>query len=270
MDAADKTFAGSIPEIYDRDLVPLIFQPYADDLAARIAALDPADVLETAAGTGALTRSLAAQLPAAVRIVATDLNQPMLDRNRMYLADDPRLSWRTADALALPFDAQGFDVVAAQFGAMFFPDKVKGYSEARRVLRDGGHLLFNVWDDLASNEFTDEVTQAVGSVFPDDPPQFFARTPHGYHDAERIRSELQAAGFSNIEIEMVEHRSRASSPQTAATALCQGTPLRNEIEARDPARLQQATDAAAAALAKRFGEGAIEGRMRALVVTAST
>lgn len=269
MDAADKTFAGSIPELYDRHLVPLIFQAYADDLAGRVAALDPIDVLETAAGTGALTRSLAAQLPAAARIVATDLNQPMLDRNRMHLAEDPRLSWRPADALALPFPDRSFDVVAAQFGVMFFPDKVQGFHEARRVLRDGGHFLFNVWDDLAANEFSDVVIQAMATVFPDDPPRFLARTPHGYCDADRIRADLEAGGLTKIDIEVVEHRSRASSPQLAATALCQGTPLRNEIEARDPARLQEATEAAALLLAKRFGEGPIEGRMRALVVSAS-
>lgn len=269
MHAADKTFAGSIPEIYDRHLVPLIFRAYADDLASRIAALDPMRLLETAAGTGALTRSLASRLPAVARIVATDLNEPMLERNKAHLGEDPRFSWQPADAQALPFEDASFDVVAAQFGVMFFPDKRRGFSEARRVLRDGGVFLFNVWDELASNQFTDVVTQAVAEVFPDDPPLFFARTPHGYCDADRIRADVAAAGFSRVVIEGVEFRSRAPSPQIAATALCQGTPLRNEIEARDAARLQEATETAAAALARRFGDGAIEGRMRALVVTAS-
>ncbi len=269
MDAADKTFAGSIPEFYDTYLVPLIFQAYADDLADRIAARRPARVLEIAAGTGALTRSLAARLPGDARIVATDLNQPMLDRNRMRLSEDPRLSWQPADGQALPFEDGSFDLVAAQFGAMFFADKRQGFAEARRVLRDGGGFLFNVWDDLTSNEFTDVVTEAVATVFPQDPPRFFARTPHGYCDPDRIRADVAAAGFCEVLIEGVEHRSRAPSPRVAAMALCQGTPLRNEIEARDPARLGQATDVAAAALARRFGDGAIEGRMRALVVTAS-
>src|SRR6266478_8122375 len=79
MAATDKLFAGSIPEIYARFLVPLIFESYARDLAERMARLEPRDVLETAAGTGVLTRAIASRLPAPARIVATDLNQPMLD-----------------------------------------------------------------------------------------------------------------------------------------------------------------------------------------------
>ena len=142
MATTDKLFAGSIPELYERFLVPLIFEHYARDLAIRVADTAPKDVLETAAGTGVLTRAMAARLPAAVRIVATDLNQPMLDQAARRQAGDPRIEWRQADALALPFPAASFGVVVCQFGAMFFPDKVAGYKEARRVLRSGGHLIF--------------------------------------------------------------------------------------------------------------------------------
>jgi ubiquinone/menaquinone biosynthesis C-methylase UbiE len=268
MVATDKLFAGSIPEIYDRYLVPLIFQSYADDIARRAALIRPRDVLETAAGTGVLTQALAARLPAGTRIVATDLNQPMLDRAALRLSGHP-VSLQQADALALPFDDGSFDCVACQFGAMFFPDKVKGYREARRVLRPGGHFLFNVWDRISENEFADEVTKAVAALFPDSPPQFLARTPHGYHDVDKIRQHLDAAGFSRIEVEAVDGVSKALSPSHPATAMCQGTPLRNEIEQRDPSRLGEATQRSTEALATRFGSGAIEGRMRAHVITAA-
>lgn len=269
MVATDKLFAGSIPEIYDRLMVPLIFEPYARDLAGRIAAVEPRDLLETAAGTGVLTRAIAARLPLQTRIVATDLNQPMLDHAAAQQPRQDRLTWQRADALALPFEDREFDVVACQFGAMFFPDKIKGYGEARRVLKAGGHFFFSVWDQISENEFADVVTGALAALFPQDPPLFMARTPHGYHDVERIREELTAAGFANILIESIDHRSRAASSRDAAIAYCQGTPLRNEIAARDASLLEKATEAAAAALARRFGQGPIDGRIRAHVVTAT-
>jgi ubiquinone/menaquinone biosynthesis C-methylase UbiE len=268
MVATDKLFAGSIPEIYDRFLVPLIFESYARDLAERLAKVKPQDVLETAAGSGVLTRAIVSSLPAHVRIVATDLNQPMLDHAAARQSRESRITWRQADALALPFGDQKFDVVACQFGVMFFPDKVQGYKEARRVLRPGGQFFFNVWDRISENEFADIVTEALAALFPHDPPRFMARTPHGYHDVERIRAELNAAGFVDISVDVVDDRSKASSPLDPAIAYCQGTPLRNEIEARDASRLEDATKQSAAALAHRFGSGAIEGRIRAFVITA--
>jgi SAM-dependent methyltransferase len=264
---SDTVFAGSIPALYNRYLGPLIFEPYAADLAARVASGASERVLETACGTGILTRALAASLSAA-KIIATDLNQPMLD----FAAAQPggeRVQWQQADALALPFPDRSFDVVACQFGAMFFPDKVTGYREALRVLQPDGRFVLGVWDRIEQNEFTDVATAAVAALFPRDPPSFLRRIPHGYHDAGVIRTDLAAAGFGRIEFEPIAHRSRAPSPREAAIGLCQGTPLRNEIEARDPSRLDAATDAAEAALAARFGPGPIDGKIQALVITAS-
>jgi ubiquinone/menaquinone biosynthesis C-methylase UbiE len=269
MEEADKLFAGSIPEIYARLLVPLLFEPYALDLADRLAKHEPTAVLETAAGTGVLTRVVASRLSANARIVATDLNQSMLDHARTRFSQADRVEWRQADALALPFPDQSFDVAACQFGAMFFPDKIKGFREALRVLRPGGHFFFNVWDRISENEFADVVTEELAAVFPDDPPRFMARTPHGYHDIEQIRRDLKAAGFGNVAVEAVDRKSKASSARDVAVAYCQGTPLRNEIVARDPSRLEEATQSTAEALARRFGNGAIEGRIRAFVIGAA-
>jgi ubiquinone/menaquinone biosynthesis C-methylase UbiE len=265
----DKVFAGSIPALYERFLVPLIFESYALDLAQRLAKTTPAAVLETAAGTGVLTRALASMLPAQARMTITDLNQPMLDHAKGRQPADSRIEWRQADALTLPFEKQSFDAVACQFGVMFFPDKVQGYKEARRVLKPGGHFFFNVWDRIEENDFADVVTQALAVVFPQDPPRFMARTPHGYHDEKQIREELKAAGFTKISIDAVDARSKAPSPRDPAVAYCQGTPLRSEIEARGAPGLEEATNQAAAALARRFGTGAVDGRIRALVISAS-
>jgi SAM-dependent methyltransferase len=192
----------------------------------------------------------------------------MLDRAAAREQSPGRISWRQADALTLPFDDQSFDVVACQFGAMFFPDKVLGYRQARRVLKPGGRFIFNVWDKISDNEFADVVTDTLATVFPQDPPRFMARTPHGYHDVAKLREELTMAGFAQVSIETRGELSKAPSPRDPAIAYCQGTPLRNEIEARDPTGLEAATQACAQALALRFGNGPVQGRIQAHVITA--
>jgi len=269
MSETDKVFAGSIPENYDRYMVPLIFEPFAADLARRAAALSPSAVLETAAGSGVVTRALAPKLSPGASYIVTDLNQPMLDYAASRQAPDSRITWRQADALALPFENAAFDLVCCQFGAMFFPDRTSGYREARRVLKPGGHFLFNVWDRIEENAFADDVTNALATMFPDDPPRFMARTPHGYHDTALIRSELEKAGFSRVAIETRAEESRAPSPRHAAVAYCQGTPLRNEIEARAAGKLEAATDCAAFAIARRHGDGAIAAKIQAHVIMAA-
>ncbi len=266
MSSTDSAFIGSIPEIYDRRLGPFVFEPYARDLARRLPG-STRTLLETAAGTGIVTRALAQGLPGA-QITATDLNPTMLE----HAARKPGLGaveWRQADAQSLPFADGAFEAVVCQFGVMFFPDKARAFAEARRVLRPGGCFLFSVWDRIEENEFADIVTHAVAALFPDDPPNFLARTPHGYHDAAVIRAGLMGAGFTRADIETVARRSRAASSRDPAIGYCQGTPLRNEIEARDPSRLAEATDEAAAALESRFGSGPIDGKIQALVITAS-
>ena len=269
MTESDSGFAGSIPEIYDIYLVPLIFEAYANDLAGRAAALAPQAVLETAAGSGVLARALAPRLAPDARYIVTDLNQPMLDYAASKQGPDGRITWQQADALDLPFDKATFDAVVCQFGVMFFLDRVTGYAEARHVLKPGGRFIFNVWDKIETNEFADVVTQAAATVFPDDPPRFMARTPHGYYDFELIQDELILAGFSEISFDTLEETSTAPSPRHPAVAYCQGTPLRNEIESRDASLLEHVTDEATKAIAARFGDGAVSGKIRGHIVTAT-
>ena len=179
-------------------------------------------LLEIAAGTGAVTRAVAAALPRGVRYVATDLNEPMLAVAAQRRAMTARMTWRQADALALPFDDAAFDVVCCQFGAMFFPDRAKAYAEMKRVLKPDGTYVFNVWDRIEDNVFADEATIALGKMFPDDPPRFMARTPHGYHDKAVIKADLERAGFKDISIETLTATSRAPTAEYVATALLPG------------------------------------------------
>lgn len=263
---ADRLFAGSIPQLYDEYMVPLIFEPYAADLASRVALRQPSRVLEVAAGTGVVTRLLASALAPEVKIVATDLNQAMLDR-AAAVGTKRQIEWRQADAMQLPFPDESFDVVVCQFGVMFFPDKPKAFSEARRVLRPGGAFIFNAWDTIDQNEFAETVTSALQEMFPSDPPRFLVRTPHGYNDTEVIARHLTESGFDRQpNFTTLAAKSRAASPSIPATAYCQGTVLRSEIETRGPSRLIEATNAAASAIGKRFGHGAVEGKIQAHIV----
>jgi ubiquinone/menaquinone biosynthesis C-methylase UbiE len=266
---ADKLFAGSVPENYDRYMVPLIFEAYAADMAQRAASFSPGAVLEIAAGTGAVTRALAPRLSPGARYTVTDLNPPMLDYAASRQGPDSRITWRQADAMALPFEDAAFDLVCCQFGAMFFPDRPSAYREAKRVLKPGGHFLFSVWDRIEENVFADDVTKALARIFPDDPPLFLARTPHGYHDTALIRSDLDKAGFSSVTITTKAEQSRAPSPRLPAVAYCQGTLLRNEIEAREEGKLQAATDYATSAIADRHGSGEISAKIQAHIIVAA-
>ncbi len=267
MTATDTVFAGSIPAIYNRYMVPLVFAPYAELVAERARTIAPGQILETAAGTGVVTESLHRALPDA-RIVATDLNAPMLEQASVRVSAS-NVRFLQADALELPFEDSSFDLVVCQFGVMFFPDKVKANAEARRVLRDGGKYLLVIWDKVERNLATRVAGAAVAELFPDDPAAFYERIPFRYHDRAIIEQDLRAAGFADVQIETVELRSRAASAREAAIALTQGTPMRSEIEKRGSEALAAATDAAAKALQQFVGPDGFDAPMSAHVVIAT-
>jgi SAM-dependent methyltransferase len=268
MQSGDSAFAGSIPALYDRYLGPALFDPYAADLARRVADISGGAVLETAAGTGRVTGALARVLPDNVSIVATDLNQAMLD----FAATQDgvgRVTWQQADGTALPFKDARFDAIVCQFGAMFFPDKPAAYREALRVLKPAGRFFFNIWDQIEANTFGHVTTEALNAQFPDDPPRFLPRTPYAYYRTDLVADELRIAGFGNVAIETVELQSRAPAASDIAIGFCQGSPLRNEIEERRPGGLEAVTETVAREIAARLGDGPISGKMRAYVITAA-
>lgn len=267
MAAGVPQFAGSVPDTYAATMVPMLFEPYAAELADRIAADRPASILEVAAGTGVLTRALAARLPDA-RILATDLSQPMLDR-AARAADLPTVTWQQADAQRLPVDAASVDVVACQFGIMFVPDKVLAYRQARRALTPGGRLMMSTWESTATNGFAETISDELRALFPDDPPGFIGRIPHGYHDAALISAQLAEAGFTDVDIEAVSLRSHADSAATVAAGFLRGTPTGAEVADRPgSAGLDSILGRVTDALRTRFGDGPIEAEMAALLISA--
>ena len=266
MSATDTVFAGSIPALYDRYMVPLLFKPYAEEVARRAQAIMPGHVLETAAGTGIVTEALHQAL-ADAEIIATDLNQAMLDVAAERIRSD-KVSFEPADAQDLRFADASFDLVVCQFGIMFVPDKVKANAEARRVLRPGGRYLLVIWNSVDRNLATKVAGAAVAELFPDDPTAFYERIPFRYHDIALIEHDLLAAGFTDIEFETVELRSRAASARDAAIGLTQGTPMRSEIEQRGSDALDRATEAAAEALRQFETADGFDAPMSAHLVTA--
>lgn len=249
---ADTKFAHSTPGLYDRLMGPLLFEPYAKLLAERCAALQPLRILETAAGTGILTRAVHRAAPDA-QIVATDVNPAMLEFAKQTL-DSPRVTFRPADAQNLPFAAEAFDLVLCQFGVMFFPDRIRANQESRRVLRDGGHYLLVTFDVLELNPIPKAAEDAVNSLFAH-PFDYMERGPFCYSDPVRINEDLLAAGFTDVEVETVKLSSRVNADE-AAHALVFGSPFRSEIERRDPSALDRSADAVINALKPWDGKDA--------------
>ena len=259
----DPDFTHSTPALYDRYMGPLLFEPYARLIAERSARLQPARILETAAGTGIVTRALNEALSQA-QIVATDLNPAMIEFATQRVRSE-RVVFRRADALDLPFPDRSFDLVVCQFGVMFFPDKVRANREALRVLGPGGHYLLVTFDRLDLNPVPRAAEAAVVALFPDDPPRYMERGPFSYADPSIIERDLVEAGFADVQVETVAVSSRVSATE-AAQGLVRGSPFRSEIERRDPSALDRALNAVTEALRPWDGKDA---PISAHVVTAT-
>jgi ubiquinone/menaquinone biosynthesis C-methylase UbiE len=261
-------FVGSIPQHYEQGLGPLIFIDYAADIAQRVAAGNPARVLETAAGTGIVTRKLRDALPAAARLMATDLNPPMLELARAKFGAGEQVEFQPADAVALPFADGSFDAVVCQFGVMFFPDKGKSYSEVHRVLAAGGHYFFSVWDSHRYNPFGRIAHQVAGSFFPADPPQFYS-VPFSCHQIDPIKESLIEAGFTGINANVVSLDKEVPDAASFARAAIYGNPLIDQVRTRGGVDPERVVDALVREFRREFG--ADPGRMplQAIVFSAT-
>ncbi|QWG24224.1 class I SAM-dependent methyltransferase [Bradyrhizobium sediminis] len=259
-------FTGSIPQYYDQGLGPIIFADYAADIAQRAAAGNPLRVLETAAGTGIVTRRLRDALPADAHLIATDLNPPMLDIARAKFRAGERVAFQPADAVALPFADQSFDAVVCQFGIMFFPDKARSCAEVFRVLAPGGRYLFSVWDSHRHNPFGRIAHEVAGSFFPADPPQFY-NVPFSCHQIDPIKEMLLAAGFDDLGIAVVRLNKAIADTAGFAQALVYGNPLIEQIRARGGVEPQRIVGAMLQAVRREFGDGRMP--LQAIVFSAT-
>jgi ubiquinone/menaquinone biosynthesis C-methylase UbiE len=268
MTGTNTSFGGMIPESYNHGLGPMFFEPYARDLARRAQVGSGAAVLEVAAGTGIVTRELLRALPSDARLTVTDISEAMLALARTGVADDPRASCQTADAMALPFGESAFDLVVNQFGLMFPSDKGAVLREARRVLKPSGTLLFNVWASLTDNPIARIAHETIGSFFPLDPPRFY-EIPFGLYDRTLIERMLQEARFKSVGCDVVDGIGEHDSAESAANGLVFGSPVLTGILERngDATAIMRAV---AERLAREGGERPMQLPMRALVFEART
>lgn len=268
IDSIRTAFVGSIPETYDTCLGPLLFEVPAADLAARVAGRVPsnAQILEVACGTGISTRHLSKALPDA-QITATDLNQAMIDFAIQHHGVGPGVCYEQADALALSYEDNQFDAVVCQFGIMFFPDKLKGLEEMRRVLKPGGLLVFNVWDSLRVNRFAAFALETIGEFFEDDPPSFL-EVPFGFYDTDVIKALMVDVGLVKVTMDIVSAQIQLADSMTPARGLIAGNPT--IVEIRDRATTDEETVIAALAktLASAYGPEIIRIPIQEIVFTA--
>ncbi len=262
------SFTGSIPAFYDRHLGPVLFEPYARDLARRMPTQDGVRILETACGTGTATRRILERLPANASVVATDLNPGMLDHARASLGKDARVEWRAADAQQLPFPDASFDAVAMQFGIMFVPDKPLALREARRVLKPGGRFVFSAWDSFDRNSFGRITHDVVRSMFPEDPPTFYL-TPFGDHDRAEHEKRARAAGFGDVKVEGVGFESMSESAEHFAMGLVRGNPVALAITDRGTVTHEEVEKRVAEVLRRELGDRPVRASLHAWVVTAT-
>jgi ubiquinone/menaquinone biosynthesis C-methylase UbiE len=268
--ASPAAFSGSIPETYHAALGPLLFEPYARDLAARLtrAGLGPGTrVLELACGTGIVTRRLLEVLPRDGALVATDISEPMLGQAKRNVPADARVTFAQADACVLPFSDAEFDAIVCQYGVMFFPEKEKAMREARRVLRAGGVYLFNVWDSLEHNAMPRIVQRTLDERFGAGAAGFLRKLPHGWSDRAEIERVVRAGGFSSVRVETLAVQTSAPDAATIARGYLLGTPNAGtlaELKADAEAVVAQAGKAIAAEL----GDRPCRGTVQAVVVEA--
>ena len=265
MPDGNAAFVGDIPENYDRYLGPVLFQPYAADLVARLDS--PENVLELACGTGIVTRQLRKRLTLGAKIVATDLNEAMLSYAKQKFESSETIEWKQADATDLPFADQSFDAVLCQFGVMFFPDKEQAAREVFRVLKPGGIFLFNVWDAIEENDLPHIAHTIISRFFDDNPPNFY-EIPFSFHDSEKIESVLAQAGFRNIECSIVSMTAEAASASELTRGLVHGNPVIAAIRERDESQIPEIENAIASQVAAQCGDAPVRARMRAVVCSA--
>jgi ubiquinone/menaquinone biosynthesis C-methylase UbiE len=264
----DAAYVGTIPQHYHRGIGPFLAEPFAWHTAERIGTRAPKVVLETACGTGIVTRRLRDALPRDALLVASDLNEPMLAVARHAVGASADVAWARANMCDLQFGDAGFDTVVCQFGLMYVPDKLAAVREARRVLKLGGRFLVTTWAPLDRNPIIGLAHRTLGAVFPGDPPQYLARAPFGHGDPDALADLLVTGGFRDVVVDVVEKAAVSRSARELAVGLIKGYPMVDEIKLRGEARLPEAVVAVAKAIGRQFGEAPVKARITALVASA--
>lgn len=244
-------FAGSIPANYERYLGPFLFEPYAIDLVSRLQDKKYDNILEIACGTGRVTKHLAASVKHDT-LTATDLNPDMISIAKEIVHDNT-IKWMPADAMELPFDDNLFDLAVIQFGVMFFPDKLKGLSEAYRVLKPGGKLIFNTWDRTENVPGIYEGRNVIESYFEGNPPKFYS-IPFSMYDENELKELPTNAGFKNVKVSLVKKEGYSPSTADLSIGIVEGNPIYLAITEKDPSLVSKIRDHVKQVLTEKYGK----------------
>lgn len=259
-------FSGSIPANYDKYLGPFLFEPYALDLKERLKNDLCTMVLELACGTGRVTNHLTEILDKNGKIIATDINGDMIAVAKTKVMD-ARIDWQVVDAQELPFNEALFDHVICQFGVMFFPDKLKAFKEAYRVLSKGGKFVFNTWGPLNDNRRSGIIKDVMEDVLKDEAPDFLTKGPFSFHNTDSIKTLLANAGFKSILIEPVKQVVSYTNLDDYLNGFIDGTPLSAFFQTKDPSLRTLIRQNLKDASKQEFGES-LQSEMLAFVCVA--
>lgn len=261
-------FNGSVAQNYDDCLGPFVFEPFALDLLERIDTTKTGAVLELACGTGRVTKHLTEKLPVTSIVMATDLNAGMIAVAKEKVLS-PAVKWATVDMTNIPFDENNFDLIVCQFGLMFAPDKLKALIEIRRVLKEGGKLIFNTWDSIENNKIWQTTNDIVNSFLSDAPTTIFKDGPFAMHDEKAVLQLLEQAGFNNSSVASVNKTGQISTAALAAKGFIQGLPVLNTIREKIPASLPAILKAVEKEYVQQFSDQPLKAALQAWVFEAT-
>ncbi|HUS32779.1 MAG TPA: methyltransferase domain-containing protein [Kofleriaceae bacterium] len=198
-------------DIFERLLVPAIFDRYARDLVERARPFGPSDrILDLGCGTGIVARVLRERLGGAARLTGLDVNAEMLAKARSIA---PEIEWIEGNAAALPFADRSFEVVLAQQVLQFVPDRLQALGEIRRVLVPGGRLIASTWRPREHQP----LFGALGAVA--EKHLGAGNDKRWTLDGDALSTLLASAGFTDIQLDTASLEERhAMFPIQASTS----------------------------------------------------
>lgn len=260
-------FNGSVPEVYETVLGNFIFEPFAVDIVNRISNKNAFNVLELAAGTGRVTKHLIHAFSPNAKIVASDISLPMMEKAKLVVSSQ-NLTWQQVDIADIPFSEGSFDVIVCQFGVMFLQDKLRAFSEIRRVLKLGGQLLFSTWACIEENPIWKISNQVATKFFGPAPAAIQKSGPFSICNAVDAEAQLHDAGFIHTKVEKQRITSSISSASLAAKGFIHGLPLKDIIIKQNPEILSQIQEEMENSFADHFGNNPLTASFTAFVFEA--
>lgn len=253
---------------YAEKVAPILMRPFVDEMIGRLDVASTHDVLEVAAGSGALTEALA---PHVRSVLATDFAPKMIEvlERRMSSLGIVNVSYAVMDGQALDLEDDTFDRAASSFGIMLFPDRAKGFAELRRVTRSGGRVVVSGWAGPERFEAFALFLAAVQRAFPDMPPPPAPPPVFSLADPARFATELEEAGFREVEVDFVERDMEVDGVEESWQMFTVGAPpVQALLDRLGPGADIRLRDAHAAIVEDRYGSGPIRLTNTATVASA--